>query len=76
MSFVFLNRRVHRRTLAAALGLVLPALHATIAFAQQTGGAAPASGAGGALPTDRVGNDSVFLNKFPYLAAPWPIPAP
>jgi hypothetical protein len=25
---------------------------------------------GGVLTTDRVGNDSVFLNQFPYLAAP------
>jgi hypothetical protein len=29
---------------------------------------------GGALTTDRVGNDSVFLNQFPYLAAPHPLP--
>jgi hypothetical protein len=30
---------------------------------------------GGALTSDRVGNDSVFLNQFPYLAAPKPPPA-
>jgi len=31
---------------------------------------------GGALTSDRVGNDSVFLNQFPYLGPPTPISAP
>ena len=30
----------------------------------------------GALTSDRVGNDSVFLNQFPYLGAPIPPPRP
>ncbi len=40
------GRNAVRRSLAIAVGLVLPALQVTAAFAQQTGGAAPAGGGG------------------------------
>jgi hypothetical protein len=51
MSFVIRSSaRDVRRSLAAALGLVLPALHVTIAFAQQAGGGAGPAGGGGAGP--------------------------
>jgi hypothetical protein len=46
MSFVIPSFKRHRLSVLGAF--VLPAFHVTIAFAQQTGGAAPAGGGGGA----------------------------
>lgn len=53
MSFVMPSIRfTHKNAIAAALGLILPALDVTIAFAQGTpgGGAAPGGGGGAAGP--------------------------